>query len=163
MRRVATAIYVAFVALACTRAAAEPPGSPEQPPALVVFVCEHGNVKSLMAASYFNEFAKQRGLPFRGVSRGSAPDATPVPRAIADAMRAEGFDVSGFQPSAVSAAEMAASARVVTIGTALPSADTSKVEQWNDVPPASTAYVASSAALKAHVEDLLERLVRSSP
>jgi hypothetical protein len=45
----------------------------------VVFVCEHGNVKSLMAASYFNTMAQARGLPFRAVSRGSAPDSDTVP------------------------------------------------------------------------------------
>ena len=54
----------------------------------VVFVCEHGNVKSLMAASCFNQLAEQRGLPFRAVSRGVAPDSierwTDVPAASSD-------------------------------------------------------------------------------
>jgi hypothetical protein len=31
----------------------------------VLFVCEHGNVKSLMAVSYFNQLAHERRLPFR--------------------------------------------------------------------------------------------------
>jgi arsenate reductase (thioredoxin) len=39
----------------------------------VLFVCEHGNVKSLMAASYFNQLARERRLPFQAVSRGSPP------------------------------------------------------------------------------------------
>jgi hypothetical protein len=30
----------------------------------VLFVCEPGNVKSLMAASYFNRLARERRLPF---------------------------------------------------------------------------------------------------
>jgi hypothetical protein len=45
----------------------------------VLFVCEHGNVKSLMAVSYFNQLAQERRLPFRAVSRGTAPDSTTVP------------------------------------------------------------------------------------
>lgn len=38
----------------------------------VLFVCEHGNVRSLMAASYFNQLAQERRLLFRAVSRGTA-------------------------------------------------------------------------------------------
>ena len=59
-----------------------------------------------------------------------------------------------------------ASERVITIGTALPSAatpDSSTVEQWNDVPAASVDYAAARAALKAHVEDLIDRMSREAP
>ena len=35
----------------------------------VVFVCEHGTVKSVMAALWFNRLATERKLPFRAVSR----------------------------------------------------------------------------------------------
>src|SRR5262245_4035970 len=127
----------------------------------VLFVCEHGNAKSLMAASYFNDLAQARGLPFRGVSRGSAPDFDTVPGFIQDKLPMEGFDISGFRPKAVSADDIAASVLVVTIGTALPadaSGNAPELEQWNDVPPASTDYVQSRASLKAHVADLLKRL-----
>ncbi len=164
MDRTTRAVVAAFLATCLARAAAEPPGSPEQPPALVVFVCEHGNVKSLMAASYFNELAKKRDLPFRSVSRGVTPDSTTVPPVIATALLSEGFDVGDFHPSAVSTSEVSTAARVITIGAALPAAadaDASKVEQWDDVPPATTNYAASSKSLKAHVSDLAERLSRS--
>jgi hypothetical protein len=48
----------------------------------VLFVCEHDNVKSLMAASRFNQMAQEDRLPFRAPSRGTAPDSTTVPPAI---------------------------------------------------------------------------------
>jgi hypothetical protein len=48
----------------------------------VLFICEHGNVKSLMAASYFNLLALQSGLRYRAVSRGTDPNSTTVPSAI---------------------------------------------------------------------------------
>ena len=44
-------------------------------PGRVVFVCEHGSVKSLIASLYFNQRAQQRGLPFKAVARGTAPDS----------------------------------------------------------------------------------------
>jgi protein-tyrosine-phosphatase len=147
-------------------ACAARPSSAEDPTEQVLFVCEHGNVKSLMAASYFNQLAQQRGLPFRGVSRGSAPDSTTVPPAIAKALATEGFDVSDFHPVAVGTADVSASKRVIAIGTALPAsvdASDGKVEQWNDVPPASTDYDASRTSLREHVRELIERLAHPAP
>ena len=87
-----------------------------------MFVCEHGNVKSLMAASYFNQLAAQRGLPWRAVARGIAPDSTTVPELIAAALRADGVDVSEFRPAKVDATDAAEAARIVMIGTDLPRA-----------------------------------------
>jgi arsenate reductase (thioredoxin) len=134
--------------------------------AQVLFVCEHGNVKSLMAASYFNQLAKERGLPLRGISRASAPNSTTVPPNIASALRAEGFDVSDFHPAAVRAADVAAAKRVITIGTTLPASIKTAgldIEQWNDVPPASTQYFASRDSLRNYVRELIERLERTAP
>jgi arsenate reductase (thioredoxin) len=127
----------------------------------VVFVCEHGNVKSLMAASYFNQLATQRGLPFRAVSRGVAPDSTTVPKPIVAGLHADGVDVSGFHPSKLAATDIVDAARVVAIGTELPANATAAelpIERWNDVPPASTNYDAARISLKAHVTELLDRL-----
>jgi arsenate reductase len=124
----------------------------------VLFVCEHGNVKSLMAASYFNQMARERRLPFRAVSRGSAPDSTTVPPAIIQGLRGDGFDVSSFHPSAVMATDVSASQLVITIGTTLPTdAQTiaqPKIEQWNDVPPASADYGAARDSLQGHINKL---------
>jgi hypothetical protein len=109
----------------------------------VVFVCEHGVVKSQMATSYFNQLAQQRGLPWRAVSRGSAPDAK----------------------QKVDATDAAAAARIVTIGATLPAdvpADEKRIERWDDVPPASANYDAARSALEARVAELLERLSRES-
>jgi hypothetical protein len=47
------------------------------------------------------------------------------------------------------------------IGAKLPPAagrPQSKIQEWNDVPPASTNYAAASATLKAHIRKLIEQL-----
>ncbi|RZU41481.1 protein-tyrosine-phosphatase [Edaphobacter modestus] len=129
----------------------------------MLFVCEHGNVKSLMAASYFNQLAQELRLPFRAVSRGIAPDSTTVPPAIIQGLRADGFDVSSFHPSAVTSSDVSASQRVITIGTVLPvdaqlASAQPKIEQWNDVPPASVGYGATRDSLKRHIKELVEQL-----
>ena len=146
---------VATLVLVCGIAAADDPATK------VVFVCEHGNVKSLMAASYFNQLAEQRGLPFHAVSRGVAPDSTTVPKPIVAGLDADGFDVRDFHPSKIAADDLADAATVVIISTALPAdagAGGLRVEHWNDVPPASTSYEAARSALKAHVAELLDRM-----
>ena len=133
----------------------------ETTPTQVLFVCEHGNVKSLMAASYFNQLAAKRGLHLRAISRGSAPDSTTAPAPIVAGLKADGVDVGGFKPAAVSATDVAGSERVVAISTTLPSeidAPAGKVEHWDDVPAASMNYAAARDSLKAHIEQLLERM-----
>ena len=127
----------------------------------VVFVCEHGNVKSLMAASYFNQLAAQRNLPFRAVSRAAAPDSATVPKPIVAGLHADGVDVSDFHPAKVAAADVDKAVRVVAINTELPAGaqvDAQRVERWSDVPAASVSYAAARESLKAHVAALLDRL-----
>jgi YVTN family beta-propeller protein len=134
--------------------------------AQVLFVCEHGNVKSLLAASYFNQQAQARGLKLHAVSRGSAPDSDTVPLPIVQGLARDGVDVATFHPEAVTASDVSASQRIITIGTSLPasaSARATALEQWNDVPAASTDFQAARAALQAHVARLIDQLDRSQP
>ena len=128
----------------------------------VVLVCEHGNVKSLIAASLFNQLASARGLPFRAESRGLNPESG-VPASIVEALRAEGIDVAIFNPRALSDQDAASASRVVAIGVDLTSfaADTrAPIDLWSDIPPASVDYSLSRAALIRHIEALLQELQR---
>ena len=101
MRNTMVGLISALLVGAC----AAPAGRVSPAESQVLFVCEHGNVKSLMAASYFNRLASQRGVPDRAITRGTAPDSTTVPPAIVAQLRDEGFDVAGFHPVAVGVAE----------------------------------------------------------
>ena len=46
----------------------------------IVFVCEHGSAKSIIAVSYFNKIAKEKNLSWEAVSRGTSPDAEISPK-----------------------------------------------------------------------------------
>jgi protein-tyrosine-phosphatase len=130
----------------------------------VLFLCEHGNVKSLMAASYFNQMAVERKLSYRAVSRGSAPDSTTVPPAIVEGLRKDGFDVTAFHPAAVDKADITASQQLVLINTELPAhtqAQEISTERWTDVPPASVNFDAARDSLKAYVAQLIDQLEHS--
>lgn len=137
-----------------------------EPPARVLFLCEHGNVKSLMAAEYFNREAAERGLQVRAEARGIAPDTSGVPPAIAAGLASEGYDVSAFHARPLSAADVAGAVRVIRIGTVLPPEITAAavaVEGWDDVPPASQDFPAARSALRAHIAELLRTLAPASP
>jgi hypothetical protein len=45
----------------------------------VVFVCEHGAAKSVIAANYFNQLATERSLNYEAVCRATLPDSTLTP------------------------------------------------------------------------------------
>jgi len=131
-------------------------------PETVVFVCEHGNVKSLIAREWFNRQAAQHGLAVRAVSRGLRP-VTPAPSAIAEELRRDGFDVAGFEARAFTTADLAGATRVVAIGierSALGARADLPIETWEGIPPASEQYAAARDALRARIESLLSTLAR---
>jgi arsenate reductase (thioredoxin) len=126
----------------------------------VVFVCEHGSVKSLIAVSLFERAAAARGISVTAVSRGVTPDER-VPPAIAAALRADGFEVEGYRPEPLAPSDLAGAARVIAIGVDLSHHGKSArgpIESWDDVPPASVDYDASKAALERHIDMLLDDL-----
>jgi len=129
----------------------------------VLFVCEHGAAKSVVAAAQFNKLAAERGLPFRAVSRGTAPDPT-VPARISDGLKAQGLIVpAGFSPVLVTSEDVNAAARVVTFDVTLSIAtDVSRLDRWDSLPAFSDGYVPASAAIAAKVDTLLRELERAA-
>jgi protein-tyrosine-phosphatase len=131
----------------------------------VVFVCEHGSAKSVVAASLFERMARDRGVAIRALSRGTVPDAA-VPPAVVSALRNEGIDVASFRPGALAEPEVAAAAAVVAIGVDLGDLATkagARLERWDDIPPVSTRYPEARKAMLARLDSLLQRLRARDP
>src|SRR5205809_840204 len=78
----------------------------------VVFVCEHGSAKSVVAAAHFNRLARERNMELRAVSRGTNPDAEIAPSA-ARGLEADGLAAPAEIPTRLSTAEVATAVRVV--------------------------------------------------
>jgi len=139
-------------------------GKPEDSPSLatVVFICEHGSSKSLVATALFNRIAEQRGIPLRALSRAVSPEtvAQKVPARLVRSMAADGFQVEAFRPQAVTSPEIAGAARVIVIGYDGQLRDQGKapVERWNDVPPPSRAYDDATTTIISHIELLFREL-----
>lgn len=133
------------------------------PPPTVVFVCEHGSAKSLLAASLFQRMAKERGVAVRTLSRGTTPD-TSVPAVVAESLRADGFDVASFRPQALTEADVAGSTRVVAMGADLGPLGVKagdRVVRWDGVPSVATNYADARRDLAGRIDKLLDEL-RSS-
>ena len=128
-----------------------------KPAATILFVCEHGSAKSVVAAAHFNQIAATRGLPFRAISRGTAPDAEMAPAAV-EGLGGDGLKPADPAPKQLEQQDLDAAVRVVTFCALPPGLQArSPIEQW-EVPPVSTEYAASREAMLVQIERLLHDL-----
>jgi len=131
-------------------------GKGDQP--LIVFVCQHGSAKSLIAAKHLERLARARGLQLHGASFGLEPDAVVPPHVVAG-LAADGIDAEGYAPRLASRDELADAARVVTFGCDLgPLAPTGSVDRWDDLPMVSDGYGPARDAIVDRVTALLDDL-----
>ena len=61
---------------------------PQHP--FIIFVCEHGAAKSILAAAYFNQLVREQNLNLTAIARGTNPDADLSAKTIAG-LRADGL------------------------------------------------------------------------
>jgi protein-tyrosine-phosphatase len=127
----------------------------------IVFVCEHGAAKSVIAAAYFNKLAAERGLRERAVYRGASPQAE-LSVATLKGLHDDGLSVPSTKPASITDADVTAATHIFAIGCSLPAHASSsrKAENWTDVPEVSDGYAASRDAIKKHVEQLFDQLAR---
>jgi protein-tyrosine-phosphatase len=126
----------------------------------VVFVCEHGAAKSVIATTYFNKIAAERGLHARALYRGVNPQAELSVSAL-KGLRDDGLTVPDQKPSPITQADVEAATVMFAIGCTLPSNATAsgKAASWDDVPE-DKGYAATRDAIKRHVERLVEELLK---
>jgi protein-tyrosine-phosphatase len=127
--------------------------------ASVVFVCEHGSVKSLIAASYFNQRAQAKGLKVRAIARGVAPEPT-VPPAVLDGLRAAGIDVSEYRPRLLSDADIRGATLIVSFDEDISSAVAGQARylQWDNLPGVLSDYPRGKTAIVKKVDVLVGEL-----
>ena len=127
----------------------------------VVFVCEHGAAKSVIATAYFNKLAAERGLPVRATFRGTSPQENLSVRAL-DGLKADGLAVPTGKPTAIGDQDVAAATHIFAIGCTLPDAArrSGKAADWSDVPD-DQGYAPMRDAIVRHVQQLLDELQRS--
>ena len=145
-------IGVALLALSLALAAGPDP--------TVVFVCEHGAAKSVIASAYFNKIAAEKGLRARAVYRGVNPDPALSATAL-KGLREDGLTVPTEHPSAITPEDVDTASVIFAIGCTLPkhAAASGKADTWEDV-PGDKGYAAMRDAIKTHVERLVADLLK---
>jgi arsenate reductase (thioredoxin) len=164
MRRRPVVFLCALVALAAFQGIAQEirkTGTPPKPQ-VILFVCEHGSAKSVIAAAHFNRLASEKGLPFHAVTRGVNPDQE-IPPTILRGLAADGLDVTSWKPQKVGDADVVKANRVITIAcflSATRSTGAVKVTEWNDIPNVSDGYEAARKTILDRVTELLNSLAK---
>jgi len=125
-------------------------------PSRVVFVCQHGAAKSVIAAAHFRRVAAARGLTVGAVAAGTEPDAQLAPRAV-KGLSGEGLQPSPARPRPVTLYDLATATRVVSFGCDLDAGPAPRLDQW-DVPAVSDGYEAARDQIVARVEHLVAEL-----
>ena len=97
MQTLQTIVALTIVVSAAAQAGQNP--APARPPR-VMFVCEHGAAKSLVATAYFNKIAAERGIPYRATFRGTSPQAE-LSVAASKGLREDGLEIPAGRPSAI--------------------------------------------------------------
>jgi protein-tyrosine-phosphatase len=129
----------------------------------ILFLCPHNAAKSVLAAAYCQQSARQRGLDVQITSAGTEPDAAVSPSIVA-LLRAEGVDVAHYTPRRVTREELGAAFCVISLGCDVrhlaPSG--TRVEHWDDVPAPSQQLARAREVIAAHVARLIEALTQEA-
>jgi arsenate reductase (thioredoxin) len=124
----------------------------------VVFVCEHGAAKSVIAAAYFNKMAKERNLDYEAVCRGNVPDSTVSQSAKEGLTQDAILDVS-VQPTKLSALDTIGTERIILF-TKLPPDFNTKIEteDWSGIKNIDADYKQRRDAIVKNINTLLDTL-----
>ena len=125
-----------------------------QPPT-ILFVCEHGAAKSVIAAAYFNKLASEINLNVRAIARGTNPDEELSPKTITG-LQADGLTPTESIPQKLSLTDVESAQRVVAF-CELPEEYRNKanIETWDGVPPVSEDYEKARDAIVERINRLI--------
>jgi len=123
----------------------------------VVFVCQHGAAKSVLAAALLERLAAANGTPLRTLARGTEPDPR-IATAVVAHLLAKGVDVGAWQPGLVTRDDLARAWRVVSFGPDLSNLLPRGilVDHWGDVPAVADNVEDAASAIAERLRALLE-------
>ena len=124
----------------------------------IVFVCEHGAAKSVIAATYFNKLAKERNLDWEATCRGTNPDDV-VGSKIKDGLTADNLYDPALSPQKLSLQDTTDVEKIILF-TPLPKDFKTKidVEDWSEIPNVDGAYPDRRDAIVKKINLLLDSL-----
>ena len=129
----------------------------------VLFVCEHGTVRSLLAKVLFEEYAAAVGLKMSAVSRGTRADSL-VPPWMLQGLAADHVELGFWRPQTLRPDDLTNAAYVVSFD--LPAGATAGSRgpraYWDSLPSVSRDYAKGRDAIKVRVHQLVDSLKQAS-
>lgn len=135
-------------------------GRAETGDSVVIFVCEHGLAKSVVAAAHFNRLAKQKQLPFVAISRGTNPDPD-IAQPAANGLRSDGIPLPTEKPAKLTSSEASKALRIVSFCDLPNDIKANHVEHWT-APAISGDYSKAKDAIVKKLQDLIIELEKNS-
>jgi protein-tyrosine-phosphatase len=126
----------------------------------VVFACQYGYAKSLVAAKHFERAAAAEGLNVRVLARGLTPNPE-VPTPLAASIEGDGFALTGFQPTALDAQASGEAEFIVLFGIDNPFESSATTLRWDDVSALSEDYGKARGEITAHFASLIAQIKAS--
>jgi arsenate reductase (thioredoxin) len=158
MRRYCAVVLLASAAMSSR---GEAQGERTRTEGTVLFVCEHGTVKSLLARVLFEQYAREAGLHMRAVSRGTHPDSAVAPW-MTQRLTLDGVALGAWRPRALGPQDLAGASYVVSfdVPPAATAATRAPRAQWDGLPSVSQDYARGRDAIDARVHQLVDSLKR---
>jgi arsenate reductase len=126
---------------------------------VVLFVCEHGAAKSVLAAELLQGAARAHGVPVNASAAGLEPSEA-VAEGVVSLLPERAWILRARQPRRVTSEDVEAAAITVTFNldpADLP-AEPHELLAWDDVPAVSSDPIAARAAIDGHIARLIDRL-----
>ena len=127
----------------------------------IIFVCEHGAGKSVVAASYFNKLAKERNLDYVAECRGTNPDSIVSLKTQEGLTKDDVYDVN-TKPTKLQLSDTTNAERIILFTTAPPGLNTKvKIENWSDIENVDSEYQKRRDAIIQKINSLLDTLEKN--
>lgn len=125
----------------------------------VLFVCEHGTVKSLLAKVLFEQYAAEVGLRAVAVSRGTRADST-VPAWMQQRLSADRIALGDWRPQTLHPSDLTDASYIVSFDVPPVSSAGGRAPrvQWDSLPSVSNDYANGRDAIKRRVRALVDSL-----
>jgi len=128
----------------------------------IVFVCEHGAAKSVIATAYFNKLAQERNLDYEAVCRGTSPDSIVSPSVKEGLTRDELFDDT-VTPTKLTINDTTNTERIILFIKLPDDFKTSiKTEDWSNLKDVDGDYQHRRDAITKSINLLLDTLSKQN-
>jgi arsenate reductase (thioredoxin) len=124
----------------------------------IIFVCEHGAAKSVIAAAYFNKLAKERNLNYVAECRGTSPDET-VSKSAKDGLTSDKLYDPAIKPQKLLVTDTTNVKRFILFTPLPPEMNTSiKTENWSQLKNLDADYDKRRDVIVKKINELLDSL-----